>query len=103
LSSKHLNATNSNIIKQKLSTIKNKLECENCNKEYKDRTGLWRHKKTCNVEKGISPDQQKNINNLIEPSDKELIMMVVKQNSELIKENSELKNMMIKILEKEEI
>jgi hypothetical protein len=21
--------------------------CENCNKEYKNRTGLWRHKKSC--------------------------------------------------------
>ena len=25
--------------------------CENCNKEYKDNSGLWRHKKKCNVKK----------------------------------------------------
>ena len=53
--------------------------CENCNKEYKHRQGLWKHKKICG--------QIKN-----EPTDKDLIMM-------LIKENSEFKNMMMKVLE----
>jgi len=53
--------------------------CENCNKEYKHRQGLWKHKKICGLIKN-------------EPSDKDLIMM-------LIKENSEFKNMMMKVLE----
>jgi hypothetical protein len=58
------------------------LKCEFCNKIYKDRTGLWRHKKHCN-----NLDTNKNE----EPSDKQLVIMLLKQNSEIIKENSELR------------
>jgi hypothetical protein len=68
LSSKHIMATNGNIIKQELS---NNFECENCNKVYKDRTGLWKHKKKCCNEE---------TNNQITP---ELIMSVLQQNKEL--------------------
>jgi hypothetical protein len=50
--------------------------CENCEKEYNDRAGLWRHKKKC---------QETTLEiNKDEPTDKELIMMLVKQNSELL-------------------
>ena len=68
LSSKHIMATNGNIIKQELS---NNFECENCDKVYKDRTGLWKHKKKCCNEE---------TNNQITP---ELIMSVLQQNKEL--------------------
>jgi hypothetical protein len=59
----------------------------NCNKHFKSRVGLWKHAKICDLES----------NNIIisktdEPTDKELIML-------LIKENSELKNMVMKVLE----
>jgi len=55
--------------------------CENCGKEYNNRTGLWRHKQKCtNTE-----------NTTDEPIDKELILKILKQNSELIKENSDLR------------
>ena len=57
--------------------------CENCNKSYNDRTGLWKHKKKCNRQPTLKTTNQHS-----EMSDKELIMM-------LIKENSEFKNMMI--------
>ena len=45
------------------------------------RTTLWRHKKNCNVQ---------NLTNVNEMSDKELIMMLLKQNSDLITQNAEL-------------
>jgi hypothetical protein len=61
-------------------------QCENCNKTYISRNGLWKHKKTCKTHINIIQ------NNLNEPTDKELIMM-------LIKENSDLKTMMMKVLE----
>ena len=57
-----------------------KIICNICNKEYTSRNGLWKHNKTHH-------DQ---INDDI--SDKELIMM-------LIKENSEFKNMMMKMVD----
>jgi len=54
--------------------------CEECNKEYSSRNGLWKHKKSYhdNIKHDVS--------------DKELIMM-------LIKENSEFKNIMMKVVE----
>ena len=50
--------------------------CDYCKKEYNDRAGLWRHKKKCQE---INDDVQQDDNH-----DKDLIMMLVKQNSELL-------------------
>jgi hypothetical protein len=92
LSLKHIKATNSNI-----SATQNEQKgapeyiCKNCNKEYKDRTGLWRHKKKCKS-KEDSDSESEEQKKPDEPSDKEIIMM-------LIKDNSEFKNMMMKVLE----
>jgi hypothetical protein len=58
----------------------------NCGKMYKYDSGYYRHKKIC--------QQVKNAD--IDTSDKDqLILMLVKQNSELIKETSDFKNMMV--------
>jgi len=60
----------------------NKYECECCEKKYNDRAGLWRHKKKClGVNTIMSGD---------EPTDKELILMLIKQNSQLIQQNADL-------------
>ena len=59
----------------------------NCGKKYKDRSGLWRHKKICN--NIINPPKQCQS----DPTDKELIMM-------LIKENSELKHIVLDVCQK---
>jgi hypothetical protein len=61
-------------------------ECE-CGKIYKYDSGYYRHKKKCN-ETNICHE----VSNKNETIDKELIML-------LIKENSELKNMMMKVIE----
>ena len=68
--------------------------CEFCDKTYKDRAGLWRHKKKCD------PENTKHHTNFA--FDKEFVMMVLKQNSEIlkvnqevVKENHELKTMMV--------
>jgi hypothetical protein len=66
---------------------KNTYICEICEKKYNNRSGLWRHKNKCNQEKEQEEEKEKD-----EPTDKELIML-------LIKENSELKNLVIKVLE----
>ena len=63
------------------NTNEKKYICDICIKEYNDRAGLWRHKKKCTI---------KYITNINEMSDKELIMILLKQNSELITQNSEL-------------
>ena len=59
-------------------------QCQNCHKEYKDKSGLWRHKKKCfktNIE--IQKD---------ETHDKDQLIMM------LIKDNSELKHMMMEVI-----
>ena len=91
LSTKHIKSikvnaleTFGNEIMPKLCSIK--YTCEKCNKEFKNRSGLWKHKQKC-VEKIEQPEEIK----LNEPSDKDLIML-------LIKENSELKNMMMDVI-----
>lgn len=52
-----------------------KFPCESCGKRYKFHSGLWRHKKNCNQIVYLAKE---------EPTDKELIMMLVKQNTELL-------------------
>ena len=65
-----------------------KYSCKNCGKEYKDNSGLWRHKKVCEFEEIIYEDEEQNNN---DPSDKELMLA-------LIKDNSELKNMIMEVI-----
>lgn len=69
-----------------------------CGNNYKYKTGLSRHKKTCNFNNNIDVKcgdeicDHNDVKVSDEPSDKELIMM-------LIKDNAELRNMMVKVLE----
>jgi hypothetical protein len=97
MTSKHIQAMNSNGIaiekgqKGQKGQKEPEYVCQNCNKKYKDNSGLWRHKKKCKLTKESgSEEEEKEKSN--EPSDKDLIML-------LIKENSEFKNMMMKVLE----
>jgi len=61
--------------------------CEICNKKYKSRNGLWCHKKKCNN----NIDNEHNTTSDNEPTDKQIIMA-------LIKDNSEFKNMMMEVI-----
>ena len=68
--------------------IKNNFRCD-CGKEYKHRQSLFTHKKNCNVEE----------NKEISLYDKDqLIVMLIKQNSELMKETSDFKSMMMEVI-----
>ena len=95
LTAKHKKLTNGNILETNgnENTSNAKYQCQNCDKEFINRSGLWKHNKKCKGVNGsdtIIPD---------EISDKELIIMLIKQNTELAKESSEFKNMMMKVLE----
>jgi hypothetical protein len=78
---KHLNRTNLNNLEQNILENPKEYKCKICNKSYKARNSLWYHEQKCNIQE---------VNN-DEPSDKQLILQILKQNSELIKENSELR------------
>ena len=61
------------------------MECL-CSKKYKDYSGLWRHKKKCNL-----------INNKTETNNKDDLINF------LMKENQEFKNLILEIVNKEYI
>ena len=84
LTDKHKQQQNSTFINEKVPKSSNAFTCD-CGKDYKDRSGLWRHKKKCNITSESSEED--------DPTDKELIMM-------LIKENSELKHMVLDVCQK---
>lgn len=68
LTAKHLKLTNGNNLETKFPPIsQNQPEiiihkffvCETCNKEYKSRAGLWKHKKShCNTENKIIEEKK---------------------------------------------
>jgi hypothetical protein len=89
---KHLDATNGNIISTKRADI---FKCNNCNKEYKDRTGLWRHKKKCESNNTLINNtfSENNIHELIKYLMKEnsdLKTMMAEQHTNIIEHNSEI-------------
>jgi len=79
LTAKHLTATFGHLKVAKSCDIN--YSCNNCEKYFKDRTGLWKHKKKCNTPLNVSETC----------ADKDIIMT-------LIKENSELKNIMMEVI-----
>lgn len=88
LSAKHIknvegnkNQQNGNTNMPHVGESASKYSCQQCNKEFKNRSGLWKHKKICEENPSLS-----NIPN------KEEVYGIVKY---LMAENSELKNMMI--------
>lgn len=67
--------------------LKKTFFCE-CGKTYKTNAGLWKHKQKCKID-----DAVKNSNENIDKDN--LIMMLITQNSELIKEQTNIKQMII--------
>jgi hypothetical protein len=74
---KHIKSTISTNFQQKSSDLR----C-NCGKSYKERSGLYRHKKIC--DNSVYKDDEIITTDKKEICDKELIMTLVKQNAELL-------------------
>jgi len=82
--------------KNEINSVENKIvqnifDCD-CGKKYKDRTGLWKHKKTCNLVK--NPNNNNNDIAFLT----NLVLEVVKNNSELQKQNQELQIQMLEVI-----
>jgi len=75
-SAKHLKELNGTNFKQ---TLSNNFECEKCNRLYATASGLWKHHQKCIVGREINTI----VGDTNEPTDKELMMMILKDNSEL--------------------
>lgn len=102
---KHQNQQKSTVC-QHLSTKINQESSKNvcdCGKEYKERSGLWRHKKVCDYKPKLL---NLNVVNIHDMSDKDLIVMLIKENKELqtnLVEHTreykdDIKNMMMEVL-----
>jgi hypothetical protein len=76
---KHLNSTESTEKLQKLQNSCKQFICLNCNANFKERTGLWKHSKICNL------------NNDKTDNDEGVLVKY------LMNENKELKNMIIEV------
>ena len=88
---KHKNTTNTTINTTNLVPKSSENFICECGKEYKHHSSLWNHKKKCDLKYFTEPND--------ESVDKDkLILMLIKQNSELIKETSEFKNMMMEVI-----
>jgi hypothetical protein len=73
------------MVNNKMSQEK-QIICENCNKKYKDNSGLWRHKKKCIQNSIITENKTENKDELIKY---------------LIKENQEFKSLILEIVKKD--
>ena len=89
LTSKHIKTYNGSIQEEKKvflsQNVANKFICD-CGKSFKTHGGIWKHKKKCN-NAPIHDDPDNNIMTLV--------MEVVKNNTELQKQNDEFKTMLL--------
>ena len=94
LTAKHKNLQNPIYSNNNINTY----DCP-CGKTYKHSSTLYAHKKKCNLNSNADAEENIIISTNTEISEKDLIMLIVKQNTELIKENNEFKNIMMKVIE----
>ena len=99
---KHLSTQKHKTLKIKMSGNPKNAEnaksftCEKCCKKYKDNSGLWRHKKKCKENPQVDMEKY----DLSDKIDNELVNKMVAQNNEILKENAELKSIMLESQEK---
>ena len=91
LSSKHKKTMNLNLLETNVNEIMPKLcsskyKCQNCDKKFKNRSGLWKHKQKCNLHEDITPSSNDSKDELIEY---------------LIKENKEIKDLILELAKKD--
>jgi len=75
-----------------------------CGKHYADKSGLWKHKKKCTATNNnevqsedivINDNNDKNNVNIKDISQKDIVLMLLNQNTEIVKNNTDLKNIML--------
>jgi hypothetical protein len=102
LTAKHLKVTERY---RKIQKNQENQECE-CGKTYKHYSGLWRHKKTCKKEGANMKETENEIVSIGDEEEKmqpdiafftNLVMEVVKNNSELQKQNQDFQKQMLEL------
>jgi hypothetical protein len=90
MSSKHKKAINGNKTNAPVNVLST-LVCEKCQKQFNSRSGLWKHKKNCNTASVTD-------SNTGSFDKDQLIMLLIKQNADLMKETTEIKNTMKELI-----
>jgi hypothetical protein len=107
LTLKHKNQQKSNKSSENSENAENKFTCVNCKKIFKDRSGLWRHKKKCTIENNETNNVCESFNitpeiilNVIQQNQefKDMLIEQNKQNHELQKQNNELQKQMLEVI-----
>ena len=100
-SNKHIRNKNGNNCNN--GFVNTELKCINCNKLYKSRVGLWRHKKICNIDETIKQGELTLLEK-ISNKNNEKIDLLINENIdfkniilELVKSNSDLQKQMIDV------
>ena len=92
-----------------IETLENKLICSQCDKEYMNYSGLWKHKKKCFVNNKQENEQLENKlyfnNDISQPTfSAEMFMEVIKESKELrnvlVEQNKELQNKLLELASK---
>ena len=80
------------------------LRCKICNKQYKSRNGIWKHSKNCKIDENENitisiSENNTSLNSIIHDNEdfKKLILEVVRNNTELQKQNNELHKQMFEM------
>ena len=107
-SKKHIRNKNGNNGNNEL--VNTELKCINCNKLYKSRVGLWRHKKICIIEENIKLTELTIIEQISNKNDekldllitehidfKNIILELVKSNTDLQKQTLEMQQQMLEV------
>ncbi len=92
---KHINNTNVN----QTHLLAHDFKCTNCNKHYKDRSGLWRHSQKC-----LPPEMKPKTKSLFNKEEPTLVEALIKESMdfknvilELVKSNADLQKQMLEV------
>jgi len=92
----HINANNfTNSTNEKLLKVARVYTCESCNNEYQHHSSLCKHKKTCKSRDTIQMEIKPEISD--DSSLKDIIIELIKSNSELHKQSNELQKQVIEL------
>jgi len=92
---KHLNRTELNDIEQEKGETENYI-CKKCNKTYKARNSLWYHEKKCKNNKAENSILDSSMNEIKALTN--LVLELVKNNTELQKQNQDFQKQMIDVV-----
>jgi hypothetical protein len=88
LSTKHKKSTDCNTFQQNLSKEN---VCINCNKNYKDRSGLWRHKKTCFSKEDLNDEtKQEQLVEYLLKENAEFKQLMIEQHNQMLEQNKQM-------------